>query len=467
MNTTITRFAPSPTGTLHLGNIRAALFSWIHAKQNNGKFILRIDDTDKQRNSEIYIKNIIKIINWLELYPDYPPIFQSKRLEIYNKIAIDLISQNKAYKCYCDEERIKLIKMEQLKKKENPKYDNHCRNLNLNYKNKNFVIRFKNPIEGNVKFNDIIKGTITISNTELDDFVIIRTNSLPTYNYASVIDDAEMKITEIIRGDDHIPNTPKQINLFKALNVTIPKFAHLPMILNKNKKPLSKRENNSYFKNYENTNILPEALINYILKLGWSYKDKEIFTKTEILNLFKIENINKSPSMFDLEKLLWFNRQFIKKMNIKDIISALEPIRKKHDLDHEIDININDLIHYQINRINTIEEIITKNEYLFKDHIKIEKQLYEKHVSKQKIEVINKLIEILKKESFVWEIKNIKSSVTELCSNYEIQLENITIPIRLAITGTTDPGPTFEIIFLSGKNIAIKKLEIFTKHEDK
>ncbi|HFL8824237.1 MAG TPA: glutamate--tRNA ligase [Candidatus Azoamicus sp. OHIO1] len=464
MNTIITRFAPSPTGSLHLGNIRVALFSWILARQNNGKFILRIDDTDKNRNSEIYTENIIKIMNWLSLYYDIGPIFQSKRIENYKIIVKKLIEENNAYICHCSTDYLKNLRTTQLLLKIKPKYNNHCRNLNIKKYDTNSIIRFKNPLNDTVEFIDTIRGKIIVSNTELDDFVIFRGNSLPTYNFASTIDDIEMKVTDIIRGDDHLSNTSRQINLMTALKSKVPKFTHVPMILGQNKKPLSKRDNLNNLYYYESNGFLPNAIINYILKLGWSYENKEIFTRKEILDFFKIENINKSPSMFDIEKLLWFNKQFIKNLKIDEIIKLIEPIKNKYNLDYTIGPKMEDLITFQKNRITTLEEIISKNLYFFEKETLIKKDDFNYYFSAKIINIINEINIKLKYTICSWNINNIKNIIKTIQINNNITLNEITEPLRLAITGKTTPNPIFEIIFLSGKEMVTKKLEDIIKY---
>ena len=312
----ITRFAPSPTGFIHLGNVRTALFNWLYAKKKNGIFLIRIDDTDDKRNSKIYIDNIFYILNWLNIKSEKKIIYQSKNYDVYKKIIENLINENKAYKCYCSKERLLKIKIQNLNNKKKIEYDRFCKNNDQKNKSENFVIRFFNNYNDIVEFDDLIKGKIKISNLELDDFIIAKNNFIPTYNFASVVDDINYNISDIIRGEDHISNTPKQINIMRALNAKIPRFAHLPMILDENKNKLSKRDKTSNMMYYKKEGFLSEAIINYIIKLGWSYKDKEIFSINEMIKFFDIKNINSSTSIINNKKLIWLNKYYIKNSTI-------------------------------------------------------------------------------------------------------------------------------------------------------
>lgn len=322
----ITRFAPSPTGLIHIGNIRTALFNWLYAKKMNGVFLIRIDDTDVQRNLKKYTDNIFYVLNWLGIKSNEKIIFQSKNYSNYKDILQKLINENKAYKCFCSKERLDKLKNYQIEKKKNIKYDRFCKENKLLSNNGDFVIRFFNNDYGFTEFDDQIKGKISISNSEFDDFILAKNNFMPTYNLASVVDDINNGVTDIIRGEDHISNTPKQINLMKALNSKIPRFAHLPMILDEQKKLLSKRNKASDIMFYKKEGFLSEAVLNYIIKLGWSYKDKEIFSLDEMINLFDIKNINKSKSIINIKKLIWLNRYYIKNKTIKYIKNYFLPI---------------------------------------------------------------------------------------------------------------------------------------------
>ena len=298
-----TRFAPSPTGYLHIGGARTALYNWLFAKKNNGKFLLRVEDTDSERSTDDSVSQILSSMKWLGLEPDEKPVFQSERIDIYDQYINALIKDEHAYKCFCSKEELEISKNEQKKRNLKPRYDGRCRDANQKLRSKEpYVVRFKNPLTGNVNFIDSIRGKVTFNNKELDDLVIQRSDRSPTYNFAVVIDDYDMDITHVIRGDDHINNTPRQINIMKALKFNIPSYAHLPMILGQDGARLSKRHGAEGVMDYRDGGFLSDALINYLVRLGWSHGDQEIFSKNELTNLFSLEKIHQSPANFDQKK---------------------------------------------------------------------------------------------------------------------------------------------------------------------
>lgn len=453
----ITRFAPSPTGFIHLGNIRTALFNWLYAKKKNGIFLIRIDDTDDKRNSKIYIDNIFYILNWLKIESEKKIIYQSKNYIMYKNIIDKLINENKAYKCYCSKERLLKIKTQNLNNKKKLEYDRFCKNNNQKNKSENFVIRFFNNYDDIIEFDDLIKGKIKISNLEIDDFIIAKNNFIPTYNFASVIDDINYEISDIIRGEDHISNTPKQINIMRALNAKIPRFAHLPMILDEDKNKLSKRNKNSNVMYYKKEGFLPEAIINYIIKLGWSYNDKEIFSINEMINFFDIKKINSSTSIINNKKLIWLNKYYIKNSKITYIKKNLMDIEKHYNLNYSWGPNINELIIFSINRIDNLKEIITKNLYLYTNNIKIDKNLIKKYFNSLIIDIINLIYIEFKNLSFIWNENNIKNFITNLININKIELITLAIPLRITITGNDDPKPIFNLIFISGRILTLRK----------
>jgi len=463
MKKKITRFAPSPTGYLHIGNIRTALFSWLHSIKNNGIFILRIDDTDKERNSNHYTENIIENLNWLNIEPNIKPIYQSHRKFIYKEIIISLLNKNKAYKCFCTKERLLKLKEKQIILKKNIKYDKFCLYNNINKKNDNFVIRFKNPIKDSINFNDLIKGKINISNEEIDDFIIAKNNYEVTYNFATVIDDINMNITDIIRGEDHISNTAKQINLIMALNEKIPNFAHLPMVLNKNKKLMSKRNNENSINYYKNKGFLPKSILNYILRLGWSYKNKEIFTKKEMITLFNIKDVNKSSCIFDLNKLIWFNKHYIKQSSIEEIKKYILPIIKKYKINLKYIENLESVILFQKTRVSTLKEMILKSICFYK-----EKNIFNKKINNSLnnniINCIKSLYKEFENKSYIWDMINIKNTIKIIINKYNVKLPELANNLRIIITGKNNPYPLFELMFILGVKLILNKLQIFIKY---
>ncbi|PIV66369.1 MAG: glutamate--tRNA ligase, partial [Nitrospirae bacterium CG01_land_8_20_14_3_00_44_22] len=307
------RFAPSPTGHLHIGGARTALFNYLFARHNNGKFILRIEDTDRTRSTEEYIEAIIEGMKWLKLEWDEGPFRQTDRFDVYRSYVDKLLREDKAYYCCCSPEELEQRRKEALAQGKPQKYDGRCRNLTkiqdsrFKIQEKNPAIRFKMPQEGQTVVNDMIRGQVTFKNDQLDDLIIMRSDGTPTYNFTVVVDDVDMKITHIIRGDDHLNNTPKQLHIYKALGYEIPLFAHLPMILGADKARLSKRHGATSVMAYKEMGYLPDALVNYLVRLGWSYGDQEVFTREELIKHFSFENIGKSSAVFNPEKLIWLN----------------------------------------------------------------------------------------------------------------------------------------------------------------
>ena len=313
---TVTRFPPSPTGYLHIGGARTAFYSWLHAKQNNGKFVLRIEDTDLERSTQESVQAILDGMEWLELDYDEGPYYQTKRFDRYKEVVQQLLDSGHAYYCYCSKEEVDAMREEQRAKGLKPRYDGTWRNRTDSVEGVDPVVRFKNPLDGDVIIEDLVKGNIVISNTELDDLIIARSDGVPTYNLTVVVDDLDMGMTHVIRGDDHINNTPRQINIMRALGAEPPKFAHVPMILGEDGKRLSKRHGAVGVMQYRDEGFLPEALLNYLVRLGWSHGDQELFSRAELLDLFRIEDVNRAPSTFNPEKLLWINHETINALGL-------------------------------------------------------------------------------------------------------------------------------------------------------
>lgn len=453
-----TRFAPSPTGYIHLGNIRTALFSWLFARKHKGQFIIRIDDTDDDRNNNIYINNILYITKWLGIESDEKIFFQSKNFSIYKKILEQLIKENKAYKCFCTKERLEKLKLEQTSQKINPKYDGACKNLNID-KNLNFVIRFNNPKSGHVEFNDSVKGHIKISNTEIDDFIIAKNHFLPTYNFASVVDDINCNITHIIRGDDHISNTPKQINLMTALGYKLPNFSHLPMILDEDKKVLSKRDMTSRMTYYKDEGFLPIAVLNYIVRLGWAHKNKEIFSLDEMKNLFDLKSVSKSPSITNINKLIWLNKHYMKTLTTHDLLKHFLPLEKAFSLNYRLGPTIKQLIDFNKTRSNTLKAIITTNIFLYTDIINLDNTIIKTHFTTIIITTLKYIYEKIKNLSYEWILENIKKLILDAININDITFDMLAHALRLLITGTKHPNSLYEIIFLSGRILILRKIK--------
>ena len=319
-----TRFAPSPTGVLHVGGARTALFCWLFSRKTGGKFVLRIEDTDLERSTQESVQAILDGMAWLNLDHDEGPFYQTHRFDRYKEVIQLLLDQGDAYYCSCSKQRLEELREAQMAEKQKPRYDGCCRDLGLKSGDAdNLVIRFKNPQQGEVSFNDQVKGEITVSNTELDDLIIARGDGSPTYNLCVVVDDMDMKITHVVRGDDHVNNTPRQINIFKALGAPAPLFAHVPMILGDDGKRLSKRHGAVGVMQYFEEGYLPEALLNYLVRLGWSHGDQEIFTQDEMVEHFELSSINRAPSVFNTEKLRWINQQYLMSLPLSEIVQLV------------------------------------------------------------------------------------------------------------------------------------------------
>lgn len=456
-----TRFAPSPTGFIHIGNLRTALFSWLYAKKNNGNFLIRIDDTDVTRSEKKYTDNIFYILNWLNIKSDENIIFQSKRLPIYKKIIEKLLNEKKVYKCYCDKERLAKLKETQLAQKEKIRYDKFCKNK-ISSKN-NFIIRMNTEQYTTISFKDEIKGEIIFNNEEIDDFIIAKNNFYPTYNFASVIDDIEYNITDIIRGDDHISNTPKQIIIFNALTNKIPKFYHLPLILDEHKKPLSKREKDSRIDYYKDNGFLPEAILNFILRLGWSNKNKEIFTLKEMIQLFDTKNITNAPSIINRSKLIWLNKYYLKNLDNRYILKHLLLIEKKFNFNTMLMPNFIKLIELNKNKVSTLHELLTKNIFLFNDKIEIEQSLLQLFFSKKIIIFLKNMYIKIKNTKLIWNIDNIKTIIIDLTEHEKILISEVAPALRILLIGQNIPNQIYEIIFLSGKILLLKKIRHIIK----
>jgi len=342
--TVITRFAPSPTGYLHVGGARTALFSWLYARKTQGEFVLRIEDTDIERSSEASVQAILDGMSWLRLDHDKGPIYQTDRFDRYAEIIKKLVDDGFAYRCYHTQAELDQMREEQKSRGDKPRYDGSCRSLTEYPLDKPHVIRFKNPQSGTVVIDDLVRGKIEINNAELDDLIIARTDGTPTYNLTVVVDDMDMGITHVIRGDDHINNTPRQINILKVLGAPVPKYAHVPMILGDDGKRLSKRHGAVGVMQYRDDGYLPQALLNYLVRLGWSHGDQELFTVDEMIEYFSLEGINRAPSAFNTEKLNWLNQQYMKTLPVEEVMSHL----KWHLADQNLNVESPEILQHLI-----------------------------------------------------------------------------------------------------------------------
>ena len=452
-NKVIGRFAPSPTGLLHIGGARTALFAWLYSKSLGGECFLRLEDTDAERSKQEYTDSIIASFKWMDIEFDQEPVYQSKNKDNHIEKALELVESARAYYCECSSERLNKLREDQEKKGQKPKYDGKCRNLNLK-KGDSSVIRFKNPESDSVAFNDLVRGEIEVSNKELDDLIIVRADGSPTYNLCVVIDDLDMNISHVIRGDDHINNTFKQINIFKALGEVHPIYGHVPMILGEDGKRMSKRHGAVNILDYKELGVLPEALLNYMVRLGWSYGDQELFKLEELKKIFKDGKLNNSPASFSLEKLLWFNREYFLNIEseelLKKVISESNTFKS-----NDYSLAVVDLVK---ERCSLISEFENEGSYFFEDTVKIDPKDAERILNEEGLLILDYLY-LMFKEIKTWDVKNIKGSINKTMEQKQVGMASVGKPLRLAITGRTNSASVDETCFVLGKERVLERLK--------
>lgn len=460
-----TRFAPSPTGSLHIGSVRTALFSWLFSKQQGGAFILRIEDTDTERSTPASVEAILGGLGWLKIDWDEGPYYQSQRMDRYQKAIQRLLDGGHAYRCYCSKERLITLRNMQLKNKQKPRYDGFCRDTAaVSHKiNDPFVIRFRNPTEGKIVFNDLIHGTITVENGELDDLIISRTDGTPTYNLTVVVDDWDMEITHVIRGDDHINNTPRQINILRALGAEeLPKYAHVPMILGTNGRRLSKRQGAVDVLQYREQGYLPEALVNYLVRLGWSHGNQEIFSRDEMIQWFDIQAISHSTATFDPKKLLWLNQCYLKTLNPAVMVDAFVAQLKMAGINYLHGPALDQIIILQAKRTKTLKEMAERSRYFFEDVVHYD----EKAARKQLKPEINSLLQKVRDELASlsnWEKELIHQVILDTAKTAQIKLSKLALPIRVAVMGDTVSPPIDATLYLIGRDLVLARLDKATR----
>ncbi|MGK2897002.1 MAG: glutamate--tRNA ligase [Candidatus Makana argininalis] len=458
-----TRFAPSPTGYLHIGSIRTALFSWLFARSKKGKFVFRIEDTDNKRVKKNSIKSIINSMKWLNIDWDEGPYFQRLRLKRYKSIINNMILNGKAYKCYCSIERLQILRQKQIYLGKKPKYDGFCKKKKKNIKNKQYVVRFNNPKTGSVIFKDIIRGKIEFKNKELDDLVLQRANGSFTYNFCVIVDDLDMNISHIIRGEDHINNTPRQINILKSINAQIPLYAHLSIILNNNGKKLSKRDNSLNILKFKDEGFLPEALLNNIVRQGWSYKNKEIFNIYEMKKLFNLDVISKSPSYFNIKKLIWLNHFYIKNLPNKKIVDNLLWNLKKENININSGPKISNIVNILKNNCKTLKDMVYKCRYFYEDFKSFNKEDANKYLNIFNLNILNKILNKIYKIKY-WNKDNIKNAICETSDDLGVKFNKISMPLRVAIIGSKC-SPSIDItLYEIGKIKSINRIKFAIKY---
>ncbi|MCX7966504.1 MAG: glutamate--tRNA ligase [Syntrophorhabdaceae bacterium] len=453
-----TRFAPSPTGHLHIGGARTALFNYLFSKHNNGIFVLRIEDTDLERSKDEYTQDILEGLKWLGIFWDEGPFFQRERMDLYRAHAIRLLENGLAYRCYCTPEELEEKRKAAIKEGKKVAYDRTCRDLKEQKPKKPYAIRFKTPKSGQVTFNDIIRGQITFNCEELDDLIILRSDGTPTYNFTVVVDDALMGITHIIRGDDHINNTPRQILIYEALGYKVPEFAHVPLIHGKDKTRLSKRHGATSLLEYRNEGFLPEALLNYLARLGWAYGDQEIFSKEELIEKFDINHVGKSPAIFDMDKLKWLNSHYIKTSQDSRIADLLEAFLLKAGVKIDNREKLIPIVKNLKDRAKTLKEMAQMAEFFFNDDVHYEEKAKEKYLTYETKKILEDFL-----DGFVSLKENDEAGQKLLIENIVKETGKKTVdvvqPIRVALSGKTASPGIFEVINILGKKSVEKRIK--------
>jgi len=456
------RFAPSPTGYLHIGGARTALFNWLFARHEEGTFILRIEDTDRSRSTDEYIEAIIGGMKWLNLDWDEGPFRQTDRFDVYRRYVDGLVKEGKAYHCYCSPEELEQRRQEALSQGKTPKYDGRCRDLKEPIPGRTPAIRFKMPQEGETVVNDLIKGTVTFDNSQLDDLIIMRSDGTPTYNFVVVVDDVDMKITHVIRGDDHLNNTPKQLHIYKALGYQIPEFGHLPMILGSDKTRLSKRHGATSVMAYKEMGYLPDALVNYLVRLGWSYGDQEVFTREELVKYFSFESVGKSSAVFNPEKLIWLNSQYVMNSGPTRLAELVIPFLEREKIIQEgeaVDIQwLSMAIMTLRERAKTLVELAASLRYYIAEDIEYNEKAKAKFLNEKSLPLLVELKEHIAPLAD-FSVSEIERIFREIAERHGIKLGNLAQPVRVAVTGGTESPGIFEVLEVMGKDKTVRRLD--------
>jgi glutamyl-tRNA synthetase len=458
----ITRFAPSPTGYLHVGGARTALFSYLYARHHGGQFELRIEDTDTERSTQESVNAIFEGMNWLGLEHDSEVKYQSQNLARYHEKIDQLLDNGQAYYCNCSRERLDKIREEQMKNGEKPRYDGKCRDLALT-KADDTIIRFKTPKTGEVRFDDHVRGPITVANAELDDLVIARADGMPTYNFSVVVDDADMGITHVIRGDDHINNTPRQINIYQALGEDVPEFAHVPMILGDDGARLSKRHGAVSVMQYADDGYLPEAVLNYLVRLGWSHGDQELFSKQEMIDLFDLSGVNKAPSAFNTTKLKWINQQYLQQTDSGRLAELLKQRLEVLAVAPADDLDLAAVADMFKDRAQTINELADMSLFLLQPLTGYDEKAEAKAFKESAIEALQAVIA---KCTAIedWAGADLHQLIADVVSELEVGFGKVGMPVRLALSGQAQGPANDAIMQVLGKTESINRLQLALDH---
>jgi len=462
MTTVRTRFAPSPTGYLHVGGARTALFSWLHARKHGGRFILRIEDTDLERSTAESVNAILEGMTWLGLVYDEGPFYQTDRFERYNELIDILTSKGLAYRCDCSKERLEALREDQMRRKLKPRYDGYCRHRKVD-PDRPHVIRFRSTPDGAVVVDDMVRGRVIFQNSELDDLIIRRSDGSPTYNLTVVADDMDMGITDVIRGDDHLNNTPRQINILRALGQEPPRYAHLPMILGDDGARLSKRHGAVSVMQFRDQGLLSEALLNYLVRLGWSHGDQEVFSVEEMVELFDLTQVNKSASAFNTDKLLWLNQQYIKADDPARVAQLLSPHLGDLGIDPTEGPDLVRVVEAQRERAHTLKELAEISAFYYRDFDCFDPASAKKALKAAAIEPLKSIREKLE-DLDVWERYAIHRVMTQVVADLGIGFGKLGMPLRLAVTGG-QPSPDLDLTLeLVGRDACLRRIDQAIEH---
>jgi len=452
-----TRFAPSPTGFLHIGGLRTALFCWLYARRHSGQFILRIEDTDLERSTEAAIQQILDGMEWAGLIQDEGPFFQTKRFDRYKEVIEEMLAEGTAYRCYCSKEELEQMRAEQTARGEKPRYDGRWRERTDSLPGVPSVVRFKNPLTGEVVVDDVVHGKVVFQNSELDDLIIARSDGTPTYNFCVVVDDMDMQITHVIRGDDHLNNTPRQLNMLLALGAKAPVYAHLPMILGADGAKLSKRHGAVSVLQYRDDGFLPEAVLNYLARLGWSHGDQEIFTIEEMVRLFDIVDVNKSASAFNFEKLTWLNQQHMMRVPAARIAPVLRWHLEREGVQAADEAQLEQIVLAQRERAKTVREMALNSVFFFRAPVAYDEKAVRKHVTAEVPALLAEAASALGRLDN-WSAGSIHEIISGFAAGKGIALGKLAQPIRLAVCGGTVSPPIDATLAILGKAEALSRL---------
>jgi glutamyl-tRNA synthetase len=454
----VTRFAPSPTGLLHIGGVRTALFSWLYARHNGGKFILRVEDTDRERSTEEAVRVILEGMQWLGLAADEGPYYQTQRIDRYRAVLAQMLEAGQAYRCYCSREELDAMRQRQLAAKQKPRYDGRCRDRRDTSQGVDPVIRFRNPLDGEVVVEDQIHGRVVFQNTELDDLIIARSDGSPTYNFCVVVDDMDMGVTHVIRGDDHLNNTPRQMNMLQALAAPLPVYAHVPMILGADGAKLSKRHGAVSVLQYQEEGFLPDALLNYLVRLGWSHGDQEVFTREEMIAAFDLKDVNKAAAAFNLEKLQWLNQQHMMRAPVALLAAGLRENLARLDVPADDLPLLEGVVNAQRERAKTLKEMAQNSRFFFQDFAQYDQKAASKYLAADAAPVLLAVSEGLRVLAD-WNAGAIHNVLDGIASRNALPLGKVAQPLRVAISGTAVSPPIDLTVALLGRAKSLARLQ--------